>query len=266
VLTGMKYESSDPLLIDSFVESEDWALEQKFDGVRCLASVASGMASLYGRSGAPLAVGASHHARLRAALAPAVDVILDGELMADGTYWVFDLLQFGPVGLTEEVFAVRRKVLEDLFKIVKFGPGVFLVRSETSCDAKRDLWLRVLLANGEGVIAKRLNGRYVSGRSSDAVKVKITRTVDAIVTGYSSDADSAILGLIDGVSVTEVGKCSLVGKWRPAIGDVVEVKYLYVIKNRIVQPRLLRPRPDKPASECLLTQIEDSFTNRRLVA
>src|SRR6187549_3087954 len=83
---------------------DDWVLERKLDGVRCLAHVRSGDVDLRSRNGLALTFPA-----VAEALAPLGDAVVDGELVAVGedgeplgfqalqrrgsaALWAFDLL------------------------------------------------------------------------------------------------------------------------------------------------------------------------------
>jgi bifunctional non-homologous end joining protein LigD len=97
-------------------------------------------------------------------------------------YYVFDLLFLEGKDLRKEPLSARRKLLADILK--KAPPNIRL--SEGLRGSKEDL-LRVAQEFGlEGLVAKRLNSLYESGRRSGAwVKVKLTRAQDFVIGGYT---------------------------------------------------------------------------------
>lgn len=266
-MTYMKYQSADVTDVDRFIADDGWAMEQKLDGVRC---IAKSPGNFYSHSGAPLRSGVRHHYHLARAMSTApLSVVLDGELMENGDLWVFDLCELGGNDTTHLPFQHRRHLLEYLFD--GWTPErIFLVDSFTDPAAKRALWERVVDSGAEGVVVKRLTGRYQSkGRTADVLKVKVTKTIDVIVTGYGDDTNSARLSLLRDGDLIEVGKCSLNGKVRPAVGDVLEVEYLYVVDPdapRLYQGRMLRIRSDKSPLECGWDQLPAPTTKEVIAA
>ena len=103
----------------------------------------------------------------------------------------FDLLELAATDLTEQVLDNRRVQLEDLLSARQ--PCVQLVLQTADVDVARE-WL-TLLPSLEGVVAKRGDGRYESGRRRDWVKVKRYRTVDCVVIGVTGDTGAPRLVL-----------------------------------------------------------------------
>lgn len=80
--------------------------------------------------------------------------------------------------------------------------------------------------------------------------------------------DSAALAMYDQTGhLTPVGKVTA-AIHEASVGDVVEVKYLYVNDlgaPRLYQPVLLRRRTDKRACDCTLDQLEGTVANRTVL-
>jgi ATP-dependent DNA ligase len=124
-------------------------------------------------------------------------------------------------------------------------------------DEKIELVKRVTEIGGEGFMVKHLDSTYSPGRRvSHSVKVKFVHTADVIVTSWKRTATtgSARLAVYDGGELVDVGGCSLIGKPEVTDGCVVEVAYS-AFRGAMNQPRMMRLRPDKPASECTLAQF-----------
>lgn len=108
----------------------------------------------------------------------------------------FDALAAGDRSLTDEPFGVRRTALVDAV-----GEGRWCHVTGTTEDAHRAVeWLSTFEGAGlDGVIAKRLDGRYLPGQR-DMIKVKHARDADCVVMGYrihksGQGVGSILLGL-----------------------------------------------------------------------
>jgi ATP-dependent DNA ligase len=213
---------------------EQWAYEPKYDGFRALAFVDGDGVVLQSRGGRPLS-------RYFPELSfPAGRYVLDGEIVIDGDgddaqdfgalqqrihpaasriellaqetparFIAFDLLARGDEVLTALPFAARRESLERLVgELVVDEPlGVTpLTRDREAAEP----WLRT----GEGVVAKDLEAPYRPGQRTGMVKVKLLRTIDAVVVGYrpgkeAGTVGSLILGLYgDGGDLRVIGHSS----------------------------------------------------------
>jgi ATP-dependent DNA ligase len=261
------------------VKSPEWVVEQKLDGHRVLLEVTNGRARAIGRNGQ-----SSQHNGLFMQRAYAhdlrqlpVDCVLDGELV-DDVLWVFDLPYYAEKGmevLPSDQLKDRRAALERLFGFWTPSPSCFrLLPQATDEIAKSKLALTVLQGGGEGIMLKPLTSTYRSGlRAKDICKVKFVKTVDCVVSAVGTQGkDNYELSLyvtrIDGTfQLVKVGRCSAIGKAQAKVGDVVEVKYLYVgADDRLYQPRMMRIRTDKDAMECDITQLDHCKVNKQVFA
>jgi bifunctional non-homologous end joining protein LigD len=196
--------------------------EPKYDGIRAIASVAPGHpvpeVRLFSRAGNEKTAQfpALVKALARYALRLRAPVLLDGEIVAldengrpasfqrlqgrlhrrdiapaDDTptaYFVFDLLRDGPHDLRGLPLTARRAALERVF----VNPGSPMLRlTPQEAEDGRDLHARARREGWEGLIAKRSQSRYVSGRrSSDWVKLKIHREQEFVVGGWTAPRGS----------------------------------------------------------------------------
>ncbi|MFK7920143.1 MAG: hypothetical protein AB8G14_18875 [Ilumatobacter sp.] len=119
----------------------------------------------------------------------------------------------------------------------------------------------------EGVILRRAAGRYTAGRSDSLIHYKFVKESDVVITEIGRGGKNNIVVALhdtDG-NLVEVGKITATGKGDLAAGDVVTVRYLYVTdptSPKLFQPRIIRPRTDKPAIECVLAQLDGHHTNK----
>jgi bifunctional non-homologous end joining protein LigD len=97
-------------------------------------------------------------------------------------FYVFDLLFLGEKDLREQPLSARRK---ELANVLKDAPDNIRISDELR--GSRDDLIRVAQEFGlEGLVAKRPNSVYESGRRSGAwVKFKITKAQEFVIGGYT---------------------------------------------------------------------------------
>ncbi len=190
---------------------QGWLFEVKWDGVRALAFIrrrgASKEAVLYSRSLRRL--NAQFPEIVEALSTLEVDsAILDGEIIAPDergqpsfvrlqqrlhreagppapgeipvAYAVFDCLYLQGRDLRSRPFAERRRVLESL------ALPAAVIRGDAVPEQGLSLYEAVRQHGLEGVVAKNAAGPYRPGvRSPDWQKVKVRRTIDAVVGGFT---------------------------------------------------------------------------------
>ncbi|MBZ9775174.1 non-homologous end-joining DNA ligase [Mesorhizobium sp. CO1-1-8] len=98
---------------------------------------------------------------------------------------VFDLLYLDGHDLTGSELAVRRHLLEDL--IVAGGDGAIRLSEEVEADGA-GLLEHVCHAGLEGIIAKRRQQPYRSGRTGDWLKIKCIQSETFKIIGYELSA------------------------------------------------------------------------------
>ncbi|MBW7834595.1 MAG: DNA ligase D [Simplicispira suum] len=200
-----------------------WIYELKFDGYRMLARIdARGAVRLFTRSGNDWTD----------KLAPIADAIkalglrstwLDGELTATGDngapdfqrlqnafdraattgliYTLFDLPVYAGRDLREEPLLERRAALEALLQ----KDAGEILRFSAAFDARAsDLVASACKIGFEGVIGKRADAPYRSGRSSQWIKLKCSQRQEFVVGGFTepqggrSGLGALLLGVHDG--------------------------------------------------------------------
>jgi bifunctional non-homologous end joining protein LigD len=191
---------------------DDWLLERKFDGERCVARKEGGAVRLQSRNGKDVT---STYPEVREAVAgqPSRSLLLDGEVVAfDGdqtsftrlqqrlgvsnpssdrlaeypvVYCVFDLLEAGGEDLTVLPLGERRT---RLLGTVGTSPALQLTEAWHGDSEQR--YLAACQAGWEGLIAKRVGGPYVPGRSRDWLKLKCIWEQELVIGGYTEPTGS----------------------------------------------------------------------------
>jgi bifunctional non-homologous end joining protein LigD len=188
---------------------------------------------------------------------------------------VFDILMLDGEDVTALPLEKRKLILEKVvsdkenFQIIFFTEDGELLLNE------------IKKKNVEGMIAKKKDSVYEQGRSSSWIKIKINKTADCVIIGYSSlkkDISSLLLGLYKNGKLIYVGKVGTGFNERnlPEIRErlegivtdrdrhvswvkpevVCEIKFLEMTKDgRFRAPVYLRLRSDKKPEECDFEQI-----------
>ncbi|MGZ4202009.1 MAG: non-homologous end-joining DNA ligase [Thermoleophilaceae bacterium] len=227
-----------PLMLATLTDrrdfGEDWLLERKFDGERCVARKEGGEVRLESRTGKDLT---GNYPEVRDAVAGQrpKELLIDGEVVAfDGdqtsfgrlqqrlgvsrpshdlvqrfpvVYCVFDLLELDGEDLTGRPLAERR---ERLAKRVRERPALQL--SEAWRDHSQRRFAEACRAGWEGLIAKRADAPYIRGRSRDWLKLKCVWEQELVVGGYTdpaggrTDFGALLVGYYEDGSLRYAGK------------------------------------------------------------
>jgi bifunctional non-homologous end joining protein LigD len=245
---------------------ENWSLELKWDGVRALAFIERGQVRLMSRTERDITVTYPELAALGAATSHK-QLLLDGEIVVFGsggwpefealqprmhvssapaakmlagqnpvTYLVFDLLQLDGRPLLDLEYAERRALLDGLSL-----SGPFWQTPPSFPGSDFQAVQAVSKAHGmEGLVAKRVDSRYVPGARADTWrKIKNLLTQEAVVAGYkpgqgnrTGQVGSLLIGVHDESGLVYAGH----------VGTGFSAETLRMLGERL---RPLR-RPDSP--------------------
>lgn len=182
--------------------------------------------------------------------------IFDGEIIGEHLY-LFDILKLESKDLTKLPTTERIKTLES----VKFGSNVTIVKTAYTEAEKRSLLKAVQDKGGEGIIFKKKSAPYNSGRPAsggNSIKYKLYKTATFIVSSITKAKRSVGLTVLDQNTEVEVGKVTIPPNFSvPAVGALVEVRYLYANKGGAVyQPVYLGERSDLDKESATIDQLE----------
>src|SRR5579863_2597625 len=212
----------------------NWIFEIKWDGVRALAWIDDGAVTLRSRATVDITLRYPELTPLSEFLS-ARQAILDGEIVAlDSTghsdfhllqermhvrapsqqlvsqipavYFAFDLLFCDGYDLRNTPLLERKQLLRNLLH-----PAERFRYADHQVERGKELF-ELARENGlEGIVAKRIDSSYVSDRSANWLKLKITSTVDAVVGGWTEARTPALpfgsllLGLYQGKKLRFIG-------------------------------------------------------------
>ena len=208
----MQAESSD----NAFTK-DGWIFELKLDGYRLIASKSGGEALLLTRNGNDYTEVFPDIARAVKAL-PVDDCIIDGEVVVcdekglpsfsrlqkrgrltspievkraavehPALFYVFDFIAYGELDLRPLTLTARKQFLTEI--VPKLGPVRTLDHIEREGVAFLDQVARLGL---EGVIAKKADEPYRSGRSKHWLKIKREKTGDFVIVGFTKPRGSRV--------------------------------------------------------------------------
>lgn len=220
-----------------------WCCQEKFDGKRLLVHKRAGEVIATQRQGKPCALPEPVHQSV--AELPG-DLILDGELIGD-VYHVFDLLMVEGQDNRPTLYGKR---LNQLRALLSGRTGAVELAETIQGETNIRGFVQSLKSrNAEGVVFKDLCAPYVAGRPNSGGtqrKVKFWASCSCVVVRHNAQRSVTV-----GLSGVELGNVTIPPNHVvPAVGTVVEVRYLYYYANgSLYQPVYLGERNDVPAAD-----------------
>ena len=198
------------MLVDAVPAGNSWFHEIKFDGYRAIVAVKGGEVRVYTRNGLDWTDKFAPLAKAIAAL-DLPPALIDGEIVSydkDGnpdfsslqavlkrghgaqtdatplSFHAFDLLEQGGADLTGLTNIERKERLEALLATAQ--PPIYV--ADHVIGAGEKLLKAMCDAGQEGIISKRIDGKYVGKRSRDWLKVKCTRRQEFVIFGWKKSS------------------------------------------------------------------------------
>jgi DNA ligase D len=200
---------------DGAFTRDDWVFELKLDGYRLLASKKGNDVLLLTRKGNDYTAVFPEVARAMKAL-PFSECIIDGEVVVldpqgrpsfslmqrrgrlqspieirsaavelSATFFAFDLLAFEDFDLRPLPLVERKGLLLEAL------PKVGIIRALDHIPREGERFLEQVGKLGlEGIIAKKANSPYVAGRTDKWLKMKVERTGDFVIVGFTAPSRS----------------------------------------------------------------------------
>ena len=221
------YASMLATLAEDVPRGAGWTFEVKWDGYRATATVAGSDVTLTSRNGNDLTARFQNVAKETTKAVKTPDCVLDGEVCAldesgrssfsamqqgkPGTpivYYVFDVFEIEGKPVIDLPLVERRKLLEGLL-----DRRNKTVRISETFDDGQALFEAAKQQRLEGIMAKRLDSRYLPGRRTrDWLKVKTHSEQEFVVAGYTkgtgrraSSFGSLVLGYYVGSELVYAG-------------------------------------------------------------
>jgi bifunctional non-homologous end joining protein LigD len=219
-------------LKDKVPTGAQWLHEIKFDGYRVQARLQDGKAKLLTRTGLDWTRRFGKEIRSAIEAIPARRALIDGELVVETdagatdfsalqedlaagrsdrfTFYAFDLLHLEGLDLTPAPLEERKEALRALLATADLGPRIRY--SEHFVENGELVMKHACRLSLEGIISKRRDQPYRSGRGKDWVKSKCSSRQEFVIGGYvpSSTSQKAIGSLVMGYY--EAGKLIHAGR------------------------------------------------------
>ena len=228
------------VLTDEPFSDPGWIFERKLDGIRCIAIRGSGRARLLSRNGLSLD-GRFPDVATALTAGPAADLVVDGEVVAFDRgrtsfarlqqrgerdvrpfLYLFDVLHLSGWDTTALPQRTRKALLR---RALSFG-GPIRLTPHRNADGEA-LFREACLKGWEGLIAKRADAPYVTGRSRDWLKLKCDAEQEFVIGGFTAprgartDLGALLIGVYDSGALRYAGKVGT-GFTRATLRDLAE--------------------------------------------
>jgi bifunctional non-homologous end joining protein LigD len=201
-----------PTLVNKPFNSPEWLFETKWDGVRAICAVTRQQVLAISRTGRDLLSQFPELAKLRGAF-KALPVVIDGEIVsldkkgrssfqrlqprinrlkgeadpgAPVTFVAFDILAIGVDDIRQESLEDRKALLK---KHVRAGDAFVMISAHVAGNGVK-LFEKARRQGLEGIVAKRRDSPYRSGRSRDWLKIKVIKSQEFVICGWTEPAGS----------------------------------------------------------------------------
>ena len=263
-----------PQLLNPISESEamclitdnNWTAQEKMDGERRAAHAENGTVIGLNRNGLIVPLPQAIADELLAISNRTGAIRVDAEIIGDILY-VFDLHICQGTRMQSRPWLERMHMAES---VLAGCTQIKAVPVAVATDEKRELWNRVLSASGEGVVFKRIHSIVTKGRPNsggDWLKFKFTETASFCVMEINTGRRSVKIGLIEfnlhpkanqHQMLASVGNVTIPPNHDvPAIGEIVEVEYLYAYRGgSVFQPVYRGRRLDLDIGACTTGQLK----------
>jgi bifunctional non-homologous end joining protein LigD len=212
-------------LVDAPPEPESgWLFETKYDGYRALAAVASKQVAMWTRNALDLKERFPNVARALGRLAVG-EAVVDGEVVVldaagasrfqllqegseDALFFAFDILWLDGQDLRARPIEERRDLLASVMSNV---PAPLRLAERVDGPVTEAL-TRMEREGKEGLIVKRRGSPYVGARSRDWLKLKVQKSQEVAIVGFTpSTASDRMIGALL-LGVMRDGKLAFAGK------------------------------------------------------
>lgn len=184
------------------------------------------------------------------------DTEIDAEQVGD-TLYVFDALKLDGASLRHRGCMDRISVVHDLVDSMGYPGNIVAVETAIGTEAKRALYARLRATRKEGIVFKRIDAAYGVGKNDDQIKVKFIESATLQVAAiHPTKRSIAVQAFNTNNEVVRLGSVTIPPNHpMPAIGELVEVEYLYVVSS-LVQPCFKGVRTDQTLAACVVSQLK----------
>lgn len=257
-------------LVNAPFDDPLWNLEVKWDGYRSIAYIEKGKAELASRNNKSFT--GKYYPITEALEKWSNDAVLDGEILviqddgkadfsalqnwrseADGhlVYYVFDILWYNGINLTELPLSERQEILK---KIMPTNDD--RVRLSQSFSGGIDFFEAAKKMGLEGIMAKRKDSTYIQdSRNKQWLKIKVNKRQEVVIAGYTKNDTSSKLFSSLLLGIYQNGELRYTGKVGTGFTDkmqkemmqqftpLITTKIPFATEPDINKPSRFRPNP-----------------------
>lgn len=237
---------ADEVRAEELMSDANYAAQCKYDGERVTISLRRGVIQAANRKGEPRPLTGPVEVELKKLLAlpdfsDERETVLDGELMGD-VYVAYDLVMLRDNDMKKRSFDERYAALEEL---LADHLGLLAPTAWTE-EEKREMLARANREGWEGVVYRKVDADYVTGRTPNLLKHKLWDTCTCRVLTANTQRSIQVALRDEMNNEVFVGNVTVpVNQDIPDPDDLVEVRYLYAMAGgSLYQPTLLGLRTD----------------------
>ena len=244
-----------------YVQSDEWIMQQKFDGERLLIKKNGENITGINKKGIEIPITKALEAHF---LQSKHNFCIDGEII-DGDFHMFDILEYKNKNLRNSKYEER---LEVMYGEKIFAP--YTIPTAKKSEDKQALFDQIQINELEGVVFKKVDALYIGGRpasNGSYLKFKFLESATLLVKKQNKTKRSVlVVGYDDDSNEYELGNITIPpNKDVPKEGAIIEVSYLYAYKNGdLFQTTYKGERHDQDLSDCKLGQLKYKSENKKL--
>ena len=196
--------------------------------------------------------------------APVIDILsglptdteIDAEQVGE-TLFVFDVMKINGECQHDVACLERKRKLDALLHRLPGSANIISVATAVGTEAKRALYQMLRAERKEGIVFKLIDAGYTEGKNEDQIKIKFIESATLqVASTHPTKRSITVQGFDDmGVAIS-LGSVTIPANYDiPPVGALVEVEYLYVVRN-LVQPVYRGVRTDQMLASCTIRQLK----------
>lgn len=239
--------------LEELFQNNDWFMEEKFDGRRLMTKKEAEVLAI-NKKGLSILI---PEVTANVIKSVSKQILVDGEIIGE-RYYIFDIIEYDNQNIRTLSAFERYQKLSQVEELKEFIVPAYFTEKE-----KRQAFEEIKLRKGEGVVFKKKDSSYVSGRPASGgnqLKYKFWESATVKVIKQHKTKRSVTVAVYDGDKERDMGNVTIPANYDiPNAGDIVEVIYLYCHlgdEGKLYQSKYKGVRDDQDNSDCKLSQIK----------
>ena len=255
IITGFKPQllnDIDESEVEKYLKNPDYCAQEKFDGVRKTIIKSSSGIIGSNKKGQEVA--------LQSNIIDAIKMLGESNFILDGEAFDTYIMLFDMIDCTSDYKARYRNLQKLIPKQINLPLGI--IYTAWDYEQKKELFEKLKKVNAEGIVFKRIDKLYSSGRPNsggDQLKFKFRATCTCVVKEVNTTKRSVSLKMFDDdMNEISIGNVTIYPNFSvPLKNSFVEIKYLFAYKGgSLFQPVYLGERLDCDSSDCNIKQLK----------